>query len=1441
MSTHRELTLSGSCSATLIDDNAHYKSDGDPPIWDNSKMVGVFLEAFHAKAQICGGAGGIWIKGPVNRFGISTSYLAVSEDPSSTGRFLRGGTVTFTIAAGTIDMRPGIYFEDPNPAFTTADHPYPPNNLRQITGEYRAKWPVTADAKFVKINWSMHLHFGTWNDVTEEVDLTEETYESGSGGYSQIVIDMTDEDLYGGEYCFPQDGETGCPPFVKSGFFYTNDNNDIDDPEKVAYGTVSLTADVTPNVVHPDSWSDHHAGEFGAIEYQANAWDGYIFSDELGNAGSGSGSFYLVTPLQEQLDASASDVAGDAIAYDASIDVGETNEVAPLPNSVESDVELTYTSTGTYGGTESHPLSSMGAVLLTSDARDATGWHAKYESLPCRFVENTNYMPFRIGRIPTIVVEPFANSTWTLDSGTLVDHVLTGATNAYRNLTDDWKVIIDAGPATWATANAGGGDKGRASAYITNRGTYWNVKRRLDPSHDICNWSNHRWLKIVASADSPSTFDLIIHYRHAVVTLDSPLINSTVDITDSSITIPDIHIDSDDIYLDLAYWAKEASDPLSHISKIELANLDDAVEYTFVSISLVSGTAGSVGVVDEATPTWGYWTGIQYADDSCIAPIADGRLCMVNDSGLPVPFGIGYIDYENGDALGNPRAPDGSVTFAQLIEDFWAQGEGFTVQRFQEFPYSALSWDESDGDRNWALWLDAAWHEGDTGFESDICGWGENGTYHVGDGTSTTPRKTPVAIDLADVVQIADGGRHTLALKSDGTVWSWGSNIYGELGDNTETNRASPVQVKDSSGTGVLTDIVAVSAGGVSGGHSLALARDGTVWSWGNNDKGQLGINSTTKQKLPNKVLNIAGDGELSGIVAISAGGYHSIALTDTGTVVAWGENANGECGCGTTSAGKKIPVATVSVENAIRIGTGERQGYAVKSDHTLYVWGYGGNGQLGRDSTSNISTPVLMYNSDKSGPLSNVRQAVGGSNHTLILLNDGTVWACGYQYSHYQLGDNTNTQRKLPVQVHGPGDIGFLNSIKQVCCGRYHSMALKSDGTVWMWGYNYYRQTGDGVDTATARPVPVQTVDIPTTGHLTGIILISSGYDTSHALRATVTEGQDVGAGISTACVKLNGIKIDNPYHCHIQALQTYYATVRGIAWDATLTPPWPVASQAITIRYRSDTDNDGIPDAGPTVETSSPTTDANGAFSYPAIRPAGWGRVEASIDDPIENYPLRTDYDVSGGGFTAGYGTVANRGLLFFNVEGEAVVAVPISLSLDATPFGHTRIVYADGSPGSAIYLNRYHKLDTTAESIDLNLSGHSPDIECLEDGTHIVVYSDGTDLILKHISDEGEVINTMTSPGSGKMCSILSDPSGIIWVGFCTVDTGTGDLKIYKTQDGDAASVWDSSVTIVSSVPAQIPQLTGDASELQCWYRDSSDDIQMKKSLDCGATWA
>ena len=329
--------------------------------------------------------------------------------------------------------------------------------------------------------------------------------------------------------------------------------------------------------------------------------------------------------------------------------------------------------------------------------------------------------------------------------------------------------------------------------------------------------------------------------------------------------------------------------------------------------------------------------------------------------------------------------------------------------------------------------------------DGTVWAWGYNGYGQLGDGTYGQVLVPEKVNGLTGVKALAAGTNHVVALRSDGTVWTWGYNGYGQLGDGTTTGRNSPVQVPGLSG------VSAVSAGN---NHSVAMKTDGTVWAWGYNGYGQLGDNTTTARSSP---VQVSG---MTGATGVGAGGEHSYAIK-TGTLWAWGNNGQGELGDGTTT-NRSAPVQAVGIASVQKVVGGNYNTVALKSDGTVWAWGYGGYGQNGDGSTTSRSAPVQVNG------LSGVVSISTGGNHALAAKSDGTVWAWGSN-NYGELGDGTTTQRLVPVQSTG------VSGAVSVAAGTYHSLAITAQGVVYSWGYGSSGQLGDGGTSYSATSTPKQ------------------------------------------------------------------------------------------------------------------------------------------------------------------------------------------------------------------------------------------------------------------------------------------------------------------------------------------------------------------------------
>jgi alpha-tubulin suppressor-like RCC1 family protein len=314
---------------------------------------------------------------------------------------------------------------------------------------------------------------------------------------------------------------------------------------------------------------------------------------------------------------------------------------------------------------------------------------------------------------------------------------------------------------------------------------------------------------------------------------------------------------------------------------------------------------------------------------------------------------------------------------------------------------------------------------------------------------------------------------HAVALKNDGTLWTWGGNAYGSLGDNTIVGKSSPIQTV---------------AGGTnwrqasSNTHSAAIKTDGTLWLWGNNSFGQLGDNTTVNKSSPVQAITFGTNWK-----QISCGHYNTSAgIKNDGTLWTWGNNSFGQLGDNTggpfSPAPKSSPVQTVAGGTNWKYVEAGPFMAALKTDGSLWLWGNNDRGQLGDNTIISKSSPI--------------QTVTGGTNWKQIsvgpyyicggIKTDATLWMWGGNDNTITapgvLGDNTTINRSSPVQTVAGG-----TNWQQISVGSISTCALKTDGSVWSWGYNA-GQLGD--NTAITRSSPVQILGAEKTWKF-----VASGY----------------------------------------------------------------------------------------------------------------------------------------------------------------------------------------------------------------------------------------------------------------------------------------------------------------------------------------------------------
>ena len=283
-------------------------------------------------------------------------------------------------------------------------------------------------------------------------------------------------------------------------------------------------------------------------------------------------------------------------------------------------------------------------------------------------------------------------------------------------------------------------------------------------------------------------------------------------------------------------------------------------------------------------------------------------------------------------------------------------------------------------------------------------------------------------------VRASGGWSHSMAMKSDGSLWAWGLNSYGQLGKGVQGSTRTPIQV------GFERNWAKVSVGG---GYTLALKTDGALWAWGANGKGQLGNDSQKHTIAPVRIE------PGSRFREIAAGTSHSLAIRSDGSLWAWGRNNEGQLGNGTRDF-SATPVRVGTDTGWREIAAGEGHSLAIREDGTLWAWGLNDLGQLG-DGTREMSlVPRKIGTSDRWSAVS------AGKSHSIGLQKDGSLWAWGANM-YGQLGDRTKVFKTTPVRVGTDTDWSMISA------GTYHNLALKKNGTLWAWGWNAFGQLGTG------------------------------------------------------------------------------------------------------------------------------------------------------------------------------------------------------------------------------------------------------------------------------------------------------------------------------------------------------------------------------------------
>ena len=299
------------------------------------------------------------------------------------------------------------------------------------------------------------------------------------------------------------------------------------------------------------------------------------------------------------------------------------------------------------------------------------------------------------------------------------------------------------------------------------------------------------------------------------------------------------------------------------------------------------------------------------------------------------------------------------------------------------------------------------------------------------------------------VTQIAAGAYHSLFLKGDGSLWAIGDNGAGELGDGTYNSTDLPERI-------VASNVTAIAAGGY---HTLFLKSDGSLWAMGNNQYGQLG-NGTYATNSPYFGTNLPEQIVASNVTAIAAGGFYSLFLKSDGSLWAMGVNRKGELGDGTYNS-TNLPEQIVA-SNVTAIAAGSDHSLFLKQNGSLWAMGYNYSGQLGDGNNFNTNQPEQIV-------ASNVTAIAAGGNHSMFVESDGSLWAMG-DNNYGELGDGTYAINFPSYGTNLPEQI-MASNVVAIAGGGWHSMFVKSDGSLWAMGWNLDGQLGDGTYNMTNFP----------------------------------------------------------------------------------------------------------------------------------------------------------------------------------------------------------------------------------------------------------------------------------------------------------------------------------------------------------------------------------
>lgn len=440
---------------------------------------------------------------------------------------------------------------------------------------------------------------------------------------------------------------------------------------------------------------------------------------------------------------------------------------------------------------------------------------------------------------------------------------------------------------------------------------------------------------------------------------------------------------------------------------------------TFCRIS--GGLTHSMGI-DKNGQVWGWGNNI---DGRINDSVALSHLTPVSITGAKKTFchvGVGIKASVAIDKYGRAWAWGNGFRGAlgNNEQDFYYEPETFTGQTKTFCEISSRNSHGLGIDKNGVAWS-----------------WGLNDNGQLGI-NSITNQSSPVNLlgTTKTFCKVAAGDLHSLAIDKNGRAWSWGLNTSGQLGDNTLVSKRTPVNVG-----GATKTFCKIAGGGqyITGGHSLAIDKNGRAWGWGNNSNGQVGDNTIANKQTPVNIL-----GAIKTFCNISAGEFHSVAVDKNGIGWGWGSNASGQVGDNSITD-RRTPVSILgAVKTFCQISAGKTHSVGLDKNGKVWCWGINDFGQLGDNTIISKRTPIAIFGAAKT-----FCQVSAGYTHTVALDKNGLVWGWGYN-KLCNLGDGTDTNRLTPVSVAGARKtFCYINSAND------NVFVIDNYGKAWGWGYN--------------------------------------------------------------------------------------------------------------------------------------------------------------------------------------------------------------------------------------------------------------------------------------------------------------------------------------------------------------------------------------------------